>query len=239
MIERAILSLPDDRAGERSKAALAGCIPKARVATDEMQVFLETLQQAGKTRPNAPPFQITSSTRPFDTDAYLASEGVSLEDPDSAALRELMRGVEALSTPGGTPSLSLTSVKRQVGIFDGIRKALLQRFRGRVPDKLFDHAVGQMAEAAGRIARSQPRVSSPLASAFVEVLFMCTPSLVRPRKARTIIQSTKETSTKIYPGRSLCSHGGRTRFARLYARFQKTRSADHGRYTQPCQRSSA
>ena len=158
VIERAILSLPDDRAGERSKAALAGCIPKARVATDEMQVFLETLQQAGKTRPNAPPFQITSSTRPFDTDAYLASEGVSLEDPDSAALRELMRGVEALSTPGGTPSLSLTSVKRQVGIFDGIRKALLQRFRGRVPDKLFDHAVGQMAEAAGRIARSQPRV---------------------------------------------------------------------------------
>jgi hypothetical protein len=157
-IERAILALPDNRSGERSKATLAGCIPKALIATAEMHAFIETLEQAGKTRPNAPPVQFTSSVRPFDTDAYLASEGVSLEDPESAALRELMRSVEALSTPDGTPSFSLTSVKRQVGIIDGVRKALLKRFCGRVPDKLFEHATGQIAEAAGRIARAAPKV---------------------------------------------------------------------------------
>ncbi len=157
-IERAILALPDDRSGERSKTALAGCIPKALIATVEMRGFIETLEQAGKTRPNVPPVQFTSSFSAFDTDAYLASEGVSLEDPESAALRELMRGVEALSTPGEAPILSLAAVKRQLGVLDGIRKALLKKFSSRVPDKLFEHATGQMAEAAGRITRAAPPV---------------------------------------------------------------------------------
>jgi hypothetical protein len=157
-IERAILSLPNDRSGERSKAALAGCIPKEFLATAEMRTFIETLEQAGTTRPNTPPVQITSSFRAFDTDAYLASEGVSLDDPESIALRELMRGVEPLATSDRTASLSLTSVKRQVGILDELRKALLNRFHGRVPDTLFEHATGQMAEAAARIARAEPKV---------------------------------------------------------------------------------
>jgi hypothetical protein len=157
-IERAILSLSDDPSGERSKAALAGCIPKTLIATSEMRAFIEALEQAGKTRSNAPPVQFTSSFRTFDTDAYLASEGVSLEDPESAALRELMRSVEALSTADGTSSLSLTRVKRQVVVLDGIRKALQKRFRGKVSDKLFEHATAEMAEAVGRIARAAPKV---------------------------------------------------------------------------------
>lgn len=157
-IERVILSLPDDRSGERSKAALVGCIPKTLVATAEMHAYIETLEHAGKTRPNTPPVQITGSFHTFDTDAYLASEGVSLEAPESTALRELMRGVEALSSAGGTPNLTLASVKRQLGVLDGIQKALLKRFDGKVPDKLFEHATGQMAEAAGRIARAAPAV---------------------------------------------------------------------------------
>jgi hypothetical protein len=157
-IERAILSLRGDQSGERSKITLAGCIPKALLATAEMRAFIETLEQAGKTRPNVPPFQITSSVSAFDTDAYLASEGVSLDDRESAALRQLMRGVEALTAPGDAPGLSLTSVKRQIGVLDGLQKALIKRFRGRVPDKLFEHATGQLAEAAGRIARAAPPV---------------------------------------------------------------------------------
>jgi hypothetical protein len=177
-IERAILSLPNDRSGERSKAALAGCIPKESLATAEMRTFIETLEQAGTTRPNTPPVQITSSFRAFDTDAYLASEGVSLDDPESVALRELMRGVEALATPDRTASLSLTSVKRQVGILDELRKALLNRFRGRVPDTLFEHATGQMAEAAGRIARAEPKVlaAPSVKSPLKRILLFCAAS---------------------------------------------------------------
>jgi hypothetical protein len=120
-IERAILALPSEQAAERNKAALAGCIPIALVATVEMQTYIETLEQESKTRANVPPFQIISSVRTFDTDAYLASEGVSLEDPESAALRQLMRGVEALSPPGHTLDLTLKSVKRQLGVLQGTR----------------------------------------------------------------------------------------------------------------------
>jgi hypothetical protein len=52
----------------------------------------------------------------------------------------------------------VTLVKRQVHVLDGARKALLKRFHGRVPDKLFWHAIGQVADVAGRIARAAPKV---------------------------------------------------------------------------------
>jgi hypothetical protein len=67
-----------------------------------------------------------------------------------------MRGIEALSAPGGTPDLSLTSVKRQLDVLKGLQTALIKRFRGKVPDMLFEHATGQLAEAAGRLARAAP-----------------------------------------------------------------------------------
>ena len=168
-IECAILALPGDKSGERRKATLAGSIPKALIATAEMRTYNETLEQAGKTRPNVPPVQFTSTVSAFDTDAYLASEGVSLDDPESAALRKLMLGVEALIAPGEAPDLSLRSVKRQIGVLDKLQKALMKRFRGSVPDKLFEHATAQMAEAAGRIARAAPPV-------------LATPSVKRPLK---------------------------------------------------------
>lgn len=177
-IERAILALSDDRSGERSKAALAGCIPTALIATDEMRAFIKTLEQTGKARENLPPFRITSSVSAFDTDAYLASEGVSLEDPESAALRELMREVEALSLPAGTPDLSLKSVTRQLVILERLRSGLVKRFRGKVPDTLFEHATGLMADAAGRIARAVPRVLavSLVRKALKRILLFCTAS---------------------------------------------------------------
>ncbi|WKA29780.1 hypothetical protein [Bradyrhizobium roseum] len=157
-IEHAILSLPSDRAGDGSKAALIGCIPKEAIASAEMRTFIETLEQTGATRPNTQPVRFTSSSRPFDTDAYLASEGVSLDDPESAALRETMRDVEALVTSDRTTDLSLSSLKQHLVVLDDARKALLKRFHGRVPDKLFEHAIGHVAYVAGRIAHAAPKV---------------------------------------------------------------------------------
>src|SRR4029077_7608565 len=95
-VERAILGLPNDQSSKRTKVILAGCIPTALVATSEMRAFMEVLEQENRTEANRPPVQIVSSFRAFDTDTYLASEGVALKDPESAALRELMRNVEAL-----------------------------------------------------------------------------------------------------------------------------------------------
>jgi hypothetical protein len=156
-VEHAILTLQGDQSRERSKAILAGCIPKALVVTAEMKAYIETLEQTGKSKPNVPPFQITSSVTKFDTDAYLASVGVAVDDPDSIALRDLMRAVEALSTPSGAPDLSMRSVKQQIVVLEALHKGLM-RLRGKVPDKLFEHAAGELAEAAGRIARAKPPV---------------------------------------------------------------------------------
>jgi hypothetical protein len=162
-IERAVLALPDDRPGKKSKAALSGCIPKLLIATAEMRAYIEALEKSGELRANVPPVQFTTSFGAFDTDAYLKSEGVSLEEPESAALRGLMRGVEALAGAAGAPDLSLTSVKRQLAALEPLHAALTKRFQGEVPDKLFEHATGQLADAAGRIARAEPKVlSAPL-----------------------------------------------------------------------------
>jgi hypothetical protein len=174
-IEGAILGLADDGPAGRSKAALAGCIPKPLIATSEMRAYLETLEESGKARPNARPFEIISSFGEFDTDGYLKSEGVSLEDAESAALREMMRGVESLSQQGGRPDLSSTSVRRQLSVLKALHKALATRFRGRVPDKLFEHATGLLAEAAGRLAHAAPAVlaAPPVKSGLKSILLFC------------------------------------------------------------------
>jgi hypothetical protein len=155
-VERSILALPRDQAGERTKQILAGCIPKSLIETEEMRAYTEALEKAGATQANVPPFQLTSSVRAFDTDACLESEGVSLESTESAALREMMREVETL--PNQQQELSSKAAKVVLVKLDALRKALNRRFRGRVPSTLYELATGQLAEAAGRIARAKPSV---------------------------------------------------------------------------------
>jgi hypothetical protein len=176
-IERAILALSGERE-DRSKVALAGCIPKSLIATTEMRTYVEHAEQAGALRPNVPPIRYTSSFRAFDTDAYLESEGVSLEEPESAALRELMRNVEVLSTAAGTPDLSVRSVRSQLPALEALRKGLANRLRGNVPNTLFEHATGKLAEAASRIARAAPAVlkAPSIKVALKRILLFCAAS---------------------------------------------------------------
>jgi hypothetical protein len=178
-VEHSILALPGDEVGERNKQALVGCIPKPFIETAEMLTYRETLERAGTARPNAPPYQITTSTRAFDTDAYLESEGVSLEDKKSAALRDMLRRVEALVPSGQAQDLSLRAARRALVTLDALRKALISRFRKKVPDTLFDLATGQLAEAAGRIARAKPAI-------------LATASVKRPLKRILLFCATSE-----------------------------------------------
>jgi hypothetical protein len=159
-IERAVLALPDDRPGKKSKAALSGCIPKRLTATAKMRSYVEVLEKSGELVANIPPIRFTTSFGAFDTNAYLKLEGVSLEDPKSGALRGLMRGVVALSGEAGAPDHSLSSVKRRLAVLVPLHAALSKRFQGKVPDKLFEHATGQLADAAERIAHAEPKVLS-------------------------------------------------------------------------------
>ena len=176
--EQALLSLPDEGSGKRSKSTLVGCIPKALISTTEMRDYVEALEQAGKLRPNVPPIRFTSGSRAFDADAYLASEGVALEDPENAALRKLLREVENVAMPNGAADLSLASVQRQLKILKACHVGLSNRFAGKVPAKLFDHATGQLAEAASRIARAEPKVlaTPSIKRSLKDILFFCAAS---------------------------------------------------------------
>ncbi|MGL3107041.1 hypothetical protein [Bradyrhizobium sp. BR 1432] len=176
--ERALLNLPDDVSGKRSKSTLAGCIPRALISTAEMRDYVNALEQAGELRPNVPPVRFTSGSRAFDTDAYLASEGVALEDPENAALRKMLREVENVAMPNGTAHLSLESVQRQIKLLKACHVGLSKRFAGKVPAKLFEHATGQLAEAASRIARGKPNVlaTPSIKRSLKDILFFCAAS---------------------------------------------------------------
>ncbi|MGO8867585.1 MAG: hypothetical protein ACLQME_13895 [Alphaproteobacteria bacterium] len=152
-IERAILSLSGERP-ERIKTVLAGCIPKKFVATSEMSQFLENLEKSGASRPNVPPFQMTSSVRAFDTDAYLESEGVSLEDPHTSALRELMRRVEEIPNGNDAATITLKVAQQHLHIIEALRKGLATRSKAKVPVKLSEHACGILADATARLSRA-------------------------------------------------------------------------------------
>jgi len=157
-IETSILALGGERQ-ERFKAILAGCIPEELVALPEMARFLEELDNTGGSRPNAPPFQITSSFRTFDTDAYLESEGVSLDDPITAALRELMRGVEELPKGADAGKITLKDAQAQLQAIEALSRGLTGRSKSKLPVPLSDHASGLLAEAAARLARARPTVT--------------------------------------------------------------------------------
>jgi hypothetical protein len=170
-IEEAILSLAGEQA-ERAKLVLAGCIPEPLIATPNMRSFVEQSDQTGISRPNIPPVQFTSSFRAFDTDAYLQSEGVSLDEPESTALRDLMRAVEEHSAPGQITDLASQSVRNQLRSLKPLYKGLSERFVGKVPDTLFEHAAGLLAEAASKLARAEPAVlkARPIRQALKDIL---------------------------------------------------------------------
>jgi len=143
IIERAILGVTS----ERIKKTLAICVPEALIATDELREFRKTLVAAGEAPANIPPYQLTGSTRPFDTDAYLAEQGVKIDDPASQAIREAMKGVEKLPNAQG-PQITLDIASQRLEAINRLRAVLEANAHAGTDSVLFEHACGTLADAA-------------------------------------------------------------------------------------------
>jgi len=152
-IEHAILALTG-KMGERHKEILAGCIPSDLIETDTMRMYLDRSDGRAPVPPNAPAVQMTFSRSTFDTDAFLASEGVRIENPASAELRELMRQVEELPTVRQVPEFTIQAARQQVDVIDALHKAVSTVSRQNVPVKLSEHAAGILGSAAARVSRA-------------------------------------------------------------------------------------
>jgi len=156
-IERAILDLsgPGSSASQR---ILAGCLSPADCVTPEMQAFLAAQLTSNTEAPvNHPAMQFEVGSRLYDTDAYLADMGVSVTGEDSAAIRELMRPVEALPK-ASDPNLRLDEARRRLDFIDPLVDRLLGFSQGQIDQRLYEYATGTAAEAAQRVANTHYHV---------------------------------------------------------------------------------
>lgn len=142
-IERAILNVSN----ERVRKILAQCVPEALVATTELLDYQKAVRAAGDVPSNIPPYQITTSSRPFDTDAYLRQQGVNTDDPVSQAIRAAMKEVEQLPNAQG-PQITLEIARERVKAINSLREVLENNADVAAVSTLVEHACGTLADAA-------------------------------------------------------------------------------------------
>jgi hypothetical protein len=170
-IERAILGLSGPGSGT-SQQILAGCLQATDCVTLEMRAFKEQLASDAKAPRNRPTIEFHSESRVYDTDAYLADEGVQIDNQDSVDLRELMRQVEGLPNAPDA-DLNLNEARRRLDFIDPLVDRLEKLAQGQIHHKLMEHATGIAAEAAHRVASahydviSQPEVDDRLKRIFL------------------------------------------------------------------------
>ncbi|AXW32863.1 hypothetical protein CJO88_05655 [Ralstonia solanacearum] len=152
-IERAILDLSGP-GSSRNQQILAGCLPAADCVTPEMQAFLAQVASNAEAPVNRPAVQVEVGSSLYDTDAYLADIGVNVTDEASAAIRELMRPVEALPNTWDT-NLSLDEACRRLDLIDPLVDRLLALSQEQIDPKFYEYATGVAAEAAHRVAIAQ------------------------------------------------------------------------------------
>src|SRR5581483_8210846 len=143
-IERAILGISN----ERVKKILAQCVPETLIATEDLRQYRNAIRAAGEAPANIPPYQITSSTRPFDTDAYLREQGVKTDDPVSQAIRAAMKMVEQLAPNVQGPQITLDIARERLRAINGLRIALEEHGQAAAGTVLYEHACGTLADAA-------------------------------------------------------------------------------------------
>jgi len=156
-IERSLLALTG-KAGEDAKKRLAGTIPPNLVTTDAMRAYLADLVESGEARPNTPVVQITTSTRPYDTDAYLATEGVRVDAPANAAVRDALRAVETLPKLTMVDELDVDQARMRIAALKALSGQVAGADRDVVDAKLISLAEGTLAEHTAAIARLNPGV---------------------------------------------------------------------------------
>jgi hypothetical protein len=151
-IERSILTL-SGVGGEDAKKRLAGTLPDGLVATPDMRAYRQALAESGDARPNVPIIRLSSSTSPFDIDAYLASEGVDVEEPANAVLRDTLKAVEDLPLLTTANGLNVGDASARIAVLE----ALQQQIAASNPEvTLLELTEGKLAEAAAAVARMNP-----------------------------------------------------------------------------------
>jgi hypothetical protein len=153
-IETAILSITHDR----TKEALASCVPESLVITVPMAELLTALRSRPKPTVNTPPYLITSESRAFDTDAYLRELGVKTSEPANSKLRDAMKPVEALPQAVQGPEITREIAETRLGPIDHLLAELKQTPKDSVDSKLYEHATGALADAASRTALAPQEV---------------------------------------------------------------------------------
>jgi hypothetical protein len=151
-IELAILTLSGP-AGEDAKKRLAGVLPDELVATEAIRAFRTAMAESGAARPNTPIVQITSSISPFDTNAYLAAEGVDVEDPINAALHDSLKEVEDLPVLTTVDSLDAGEARARIAVLEALQRQIEASSGAEVDATLLELAEGKLAEVAAAIAR--------------------------------------------------------------------------------------
>lgn len=152
-IESAILDLSGPISNS-SKQILAGCLPTADCVTPEMKHFQRQLSASEDAPVNRPVMQLESTSRPYDTDAYLADLGVQMVDEYSIAIRELMRPVEALPKTGNT-EMSAVEARRWLDLIAPLVNRLRVISQGQINQRLYEHATGIAAQAAHQVAMAR------------------------------------------------------------------------------------
>jgi len=156
-IEQAILALSGPGSGH-SQQILAGCLQATDCVTPEMQAFKEQLTSDAEAPRNRPVVEIHVESGGYDTDAYLADEGVQTVEQDSVGVRELMGPVEGLPNVWDA-NLSLDDARRRLDIIDPLVDRLKELDQGQIHPKLMEHATGTAADAARRVANAHYDVS--------------------------------------------------------------------------------
>ena len=149
-IERAILDLSGP-GSSGSQKILAGCLPAADCVTPDMHAFQAQLASNAEASVNRPAMQFHSESGVYDTDAYLADMGVNVTDEENAAIRELMRPVEALPKTRD-PNLSLDETRRMLDLIDPLVDRLIGLSQGQIDQRLYEYATGTAAEATHLVA---------------------------------------------------------------------------------------
>jgi hypothetical protein len=170
-IEVAILALSGTR-GDRIKQILAGCLPAALIETREMKEFRAALNTGGGAMPNAPPITFTTSVSAFDTDAYLESEGVSIEAQPNTSLREALRRVEELPAENGGAKITADIALERIPVLLDLLMKLETSDAEGADITLVEHATGILADKTVplTLANSGVLQSSNIRSLLLKIL---------------------------------------------------------------------
>lgn len=154
-VERAILSIPltvdSDfiEQGERVRDRLLGCLPPDHVCTSEASHRISELGALGGPLENEPPFRMEAfESREYSARAYLADEGVPIDDVANHRIHEMERPVTLFYNEYQNARPSLEEVRAILPKLRELWEALSTAEADGVHPKQMDYAWGSLTEAS-------------------------------------------------------------------------------------------